>query len=97
MPKEIHIVDQIPLTAVGKIFKPALRWDATRRIYEWELEKLGQLVESVQVQVGEDKVHGTLASIQIKAAPNTEQDEIKKRITEILARYTIHWEVMFEK
>jgi fatty-acyl-CoA synthase len=96
LPKEIHIVDQIPLTAVGKIFKPALRWDATRRIYEAELEKLGQMVESVQVQVGEDKVHGTLALIRIKATPDADQNEIKKRITEILARYTIHYEIIFD-
>jgi len=96
LPKEIHIVDQIPLTAVGKIFKPALRWDATRRIYETELEKLGQMVESVQVQVAEDKVHGTLALIRIKAVPGVDQNEVKKRIKEILARYTIHYEVMVE-
>lgn len=96
VPKEIHIVDQIPLTAVGKIFKPALRWDATRRIYETELEKLGPLVESVQVQVGEDKVHGTLATIHVKASAGADQTEIEKRIKEALARYTIHYEVVIE-
>jgi fatty-acyl-CoA synthase len=96
IPKEIHILDQIPLTAVGKIFKPALRWDATRRIYEVELSQLGQLAESVQVQVGEDKVHGTLATIQIKASAGTSHSEIKGRISEILARYTIHYEVIIE-
>jgi len=53
VPKEIHIVDQIPLTAVGKIFKPALRWDATRRIYERELEALGDLAESVRTRCTE--------------------------------------------
>ena len=30
-PKEIRIVDAIPMTAVGKIFKPSLREDAVRR------------------------------------------------------------------
>jgi fatty-acyl-CoA synthase len=30
VPKDVYIVDQIPLTAVGKIFKPALKWDAIR-------------------------------------------------------------------
>lgn len=96
VPKEIHILDQIPLTAVGKIFKPALRWDATRRIYETELAKLGRLAESVQVQVSEDKVHGTLATIRIKASSGTDHDEIENRASEILARYTIHYEVIIE-
>ncbi len=31
-PKQIHLVDALPLTAVGKIYKPALRSDATRRV-----------------------------------------------------------------
>ncbi len=30
VPVELTFVDAIPLTAVGKVFKPALRWDATR-------------------------------------------------------------------
>jgi fatty-acyl-CoA synthase len=33
-PKHIHIVDSIPVTAVGKIFKPTLRRDAVKRIVE---------------------------------------------------------------
>jgi fatty-acyl-CoA synthase len=31
-PKRIHIVDAIPLTSVGKIYKPELRCDATARL-----------------------------------------------------------------
>lgn len=96
VPKEIHIVDQIPLTAVGKIFKPALRWDATRRIYEKELEALGDLAESVRVEVGEDKVHGTLATIRVKAAPGKAPELIERRIPELLARYTIHYDIIVE-
>ena len=30
-PKRVHIVDQLPLTEVGKVYKPALRADATVR------------------------------------------------------------------
>lgn len=31
VPRAVHILEAMPLTAVGKIFKPALRLDATRR------------------------------------------------------------------
>ena len=31
-PKEIHVVAELPVTAVGKIYKPALRADATARV-----------------------------------------------------------------
>ncbi len=33
-PRHIHIIDTVPVTAVGKIFKPTLREDATRRAVE---------------------------------------------------------------
>ncbi|MBL7204201.1 MAG: acyl-CoA synthetase [Desulfobacteraceae bacterium] len=97
VPKEVVIVDKIPLTAVGKIFKPALRWDATKQVYEKELEALGDLADSVTVEVGEHKIHGTSATIRIKPAPGVDSESIKKRVPEILARYTIHYEVVVEK
>jgi fatty-acyl-CoA synthase len=96
VPKEVFIVDSIPLTAVGKIFKPALRWDATKRIYEQELAKLGGLAAKVEVSVGEDKVHGTLVTIRVKAAPGVEAGAIKSRVPELLARYTVKHELIVD-
>ncbi len=93
IPKEILIIDQIPLTAVGKIFKPALRWDATQRVYEKELTALKDLSENVSVNVKEHKVHGTIVNISVKAKEGVTGQEIKKRIREILTRYTLHYEV----
>jgi fatty-acyl-CoA synthase len=94
VPKDIYIVDKIPLTAVGKIFKPRLRWDATRRAYEQELAALGDLARSVEVSVAEDKVHGTKATIRIKAARGADPEAIRKRVPELLARYTVNYEVV---
>lgn len=93
VPKEVVITPQIPLTPVGKIFKPALRWDATKRAYEQELEALGDMVESVNVEVGEDKVHGTKVKIRVKPAAGHDLAAIKDKIAEILARYTLYYEV----
>ena len=96
IPKEVSVVKEVPLTAVGKIFKPALRWDAIRKTYEEELKSLGDLAESVFVQVGEHKVHGTNALIQIKAASGADPEAIKKKVPEILSRYTVHYTVEVE-
>ena len=96
VPKDVFVIDQIPLTAVGKIFKPALRWDATKRVYEQELETLGEMADSVDVQVTEDKVHGTKALIRVKASEGVNAEALKKRVPEILARYTIHYEIVVE-
>ena len=54
------------------------------------------MADSVDVTVTEDKVHGTKALIRVKASGHAEPEAIKKRIPEILARYTIYYEVIVE-
>jgi len=91
IPKAVHIVDQIPLTPVGKIFKPSLRWQAIEQVYRTELEVLADLTESIQVSVREDKIHGALAVISIRPAPDASQDELRQKVDDILARYTVKY------
>jgi fatty-acyl-CoA synthase len=81
----------MPLTPVGKIFKPALRWDAIKRVYENELSSLGALAESIELKVGEDKIHGSSVTIKVKAAANVSKDEIASKVSELLALYTVKY------
>ena len=96
IPKEAIIVDRIPLTAIGKIFKPALRWDAIRRAYQQELESLAELVEErkTEIQVEEDPVFGTTATIRVKPRAGTDPETLRTRIAEQLKRYTVRYEVV---
>jgi fatty-acyl-CoA synthase len=91
IPKEVFILDKMPLTPVGKIFEPALRWDAIKRAYQAELRNLFDMVDSVDVTVAEDKVHGSLATLTIKAAPQVSSEKIKEKVKEILTRYTVKY------
>jgi fatty-acyl-CoA synthase len=93
IPKEVILLDEVPLTPVGKIFKPALRWDAIRRVYEAELQALGDMAESVEIEVTEDKVHGCLATIRVKPAAGASQQEIEDKVESILTRYTIRYKL----
>lgn len=93
IPKQVFILDQMPLTPVGKIFKPALRWEAIKQVYQEELEPLGDMVESVDVVVKEDKVYGSLARITIKPASKASSEEIKEKVDKILTRYTIRYQL----
>jgi fatty-acyl-CoA synthase len=93
LPKEVVILDELPLTPVGKIFKPALRWDATRRVYEDVLKEIEALTASIQVDVTEDKVHGAVAHIDIKPAENASRQEIEKKVEDLLSRYTVRYEL----
>ena len=93
VPKKVEIVEQMPLTAVGKIFKPALRWLAIKQTYEDELAALGDSADSIDVEVGEDKVHGVKAVIRVKAASGVNSEDIRSKVADILSRYTIHYDV----
>jgi len=93
IPKEVKIIDEVPLTPVGKIFKPALRWKAIQEVYRSELAVLGDMAESLEVAVSEDKVHGSLAAIMIKAAAQVSEDQLRAKVDDILARFTVKYTV----
>jgi len=95
IPQSVTIVDQMPLTAVGKLFKPALKWDAIQRTYQKELTALGDQADAVNVTAVGDKVHGTLVEIEIVLASGVTQDSIKKQVADILAQYTGYYELTF--
>ena len=75
IPKNVHIIDPMPVTAVGKIFKPALRHQAIREVFTAELEALSDLVESIDVVVREEKTHGTTAYVTAEPAAGVDRGE----------------------
>ena len=62
-------IPTMPLTGVGKIFKPALRLDAAQRAFDAALMPLRADGMRVQVTVSNDPTHGTLATVRVKAPP----------------------------
>ena len=65
IPVAVHVIDAIPLTGVGKVFKPQLRWDAARAVFSQLLAPLASDGVAIKVSVGADGTHGTLARISI--------------------------------
>ena len=51
IPKQIHVIDEMPMTPVGKIFKPALRSEAIRAALDLVL---GDLARVVRVTLDEE-------------------------------------------
>ncbi|MGH8435218.1 MAG: AMP-binding protein, partial [Pseudomonas sp.] len=74
VPKEVWIIDAIPVTAVGKTFKPTLRFDAIRRVFE---EQLQHLDPSIRVEVIADDRHGQLARIHVAQLDAARRAEIE--------------------
>jgi fatty-acyl-CoA synthase len=80
IPIRIEIVDSLPLTAIGKLYKPPLRHRTISHVYTHILKEVG--IDS-QIRVVEDASRGTLAKITLK-----NRDALKKA-GEILGIYTI--------
>lgn len=84
LPKWIEIVPEMPLTNVGKIFKPALRKMAIARVFDQELAK-GQIPTKVRTVI-EDKNRGLVAVIDPR--DGLTDDEIQTRIGQFIP----HWQ-----
>lgn len=88
IPKDAWIIDAIPLTAVGKTFKPALRFDAITRVYQ---AAVSELHPAARVEVLSDDKAGQLAHIHL---PNQDQ-ALAEAIGERLAGYAVGHRIHF--
>ncbi|WP_171235433.1 acyl-CoA synthetase [Ruegeria sp. HKCCA6837] len=82
-PKHMTILDELPKTAVGKVFKPDLRKQAITRIYNGALETAE--VSARVVSVIDDKRRGLVAQLD---ANGSSEDDVSK----VLGAYTQPWE-----
>lgn len=96
LPKAIHIVEALPLTAVGKLFKPALRWDAMERVFARELGDLDGLAEEISITAGEDKTHGTLVTVRVRPCKDAAVGQIARLAAEALSGYAIRYSLEVE-
>jgi fatty-acyl-CoA synthase len=80
-PKYLEVLDELPKTAVGKIFKPDLRKRAITRVYNAALGDLEAQVNSVT----EDKRRGLVAYVS-KTSSVTDEE-----IGNALNGYTVPW------
>ncbi|WP_416340265.1 AMP-binding enzyme, partial [Phaeobacter italicus] len=85
IPKHVTVMDELPKTAVGKVFKPDLRKHAITRIYNEALLKAG-LPARVE-QVVDDKSRGLIAQVEDNGAT-------AKDIGDVLGVFTRPWEPM---
>lgn len=81
VPKHVEILPELPKTAVGKIFKPALRRLAIARVLDAALAEAG--LDARVLAVVEDPRRGLVARISGRG---------DARMAAVLARFTTPWE-----
>ena len=82
-PKHLEILDELPKTAVGKIFKPDLRKSAITRVYNQALTDAG--VAAKVSEVIEDKKRGLVAHVKKTGDASEEQ------VNSALGAFTRPW------
>ena len=92
IPKEIVIIDEIPLTSVGKIFKPHLVWKEVDKIYLQTVQGT-EGVEMVSVTTGPNKVHGMLAEVTIQISSEADKDKTEALVQQALGVFTVPFEI----
>ncbi|MGZ8260095.1 MAG: acyl-CoA synthetase, partial [Caldimonas sp.] len=95
VPVQLYFVDAIPLTAVGKVFKPALRWDAAERAVRRMLAPVAAEWGSVDVAVGTHPEHGTLVTVTLGGDDPARrawiEREVRDRLDPLPLRHEIVW------
>jgi fatty-acyl-CoA synthase len=84
IPKHIEILEELPKTAVGKVFKPDLRKRAIARVYDAALAEAGFRVRVAEVV--EDRKRGLVA--RLRRSPDADE----AAVAHLLGTFTCPWE-----
>jgi fatty-acyl-CoA synthase len=93
VPVAVIPIATMPLTGVGKIFKPQLRWKAAERVFAQVLEPLTHSGVRFEVSIGAHEIHGTFAKIAIAGASESHREAIAQQVQAALSPFVIRHEV----
>jgi len=98
MPKEIIVMDSLPLTNIGKPLKAVLRQDIAERTFQTILAATtGLSCENGQLSIAVEPhpTRGVVVSVAVKGVDASAQPELAARISETMDRYsfayTLEW------
>jgi fatty-acyl-CoA synthase len=96
VPVQVIAVDPMPLTGVGKVFKPQLRWDAASRVFAGALAPIRERGIDCKVEVGAHGSHGSLATVTLAQVPNDQRaalaDEVHRLLNPFVMRHEVAWD-----
>ena len=95
VPVQIYFTDAIPLTAVGKVFKPALRLDATRRAVGRLLARLAPPGAEIVFEVGQHAEHGSLITVRVCGVDTDARESLSSQISARLDPLTTRSEIVW--
>ena len=94
IPKDIIIMEHMPLTDVGKIVKTVLRRDAVKRVHEEALQFLRDQA-MVAVAVTGNDASEILSTITITGVRPEQRPAIRERVEKALGAFTVNYRLVF--
>ena len=85
------ICDVLPVTAVGKIYKPELRKRAIKAAFHTALKAAFSEMEFM-LHIADDKRFGI--KVMLEAIDTDGQDDFRSQLPEVLKHFTQHWELI---
>jgi fatty-acyl-CoA synthase len=82
-PRHIHFIDAIPLTSVGKIYKPQLRCDAAARLVDQVVCRQLALGDA-KIQVREGGRRGMTISVRLPQAQHAAVPQVQRALSAFL-------------
>ena len=95
VPAQIIPIDPMPLTGVGKVFKPKLRWDAAKRVFTGVLAPLVERGVKCEVHVGPHGSHGSIATVTIAQDSKQEREAIADEVHTLLAPFVLRHQIVY--
>ena len=94
VPVQIIPIDPMPLTGVGKVFKPKLRWDAATRVFTGVLTPLRERGIDCKVEVGPHGSHGSITTVTLTGVPDAAREAVTNEVHTLLGPFVMRHEVV---
>ena len=88
-PKRVVLLDALPVTAVGKIFKPTLRDLAIREKVRTEIERLFGATVAADIQVDKDDRLNTVVHVSVGSSDKALLDQLAESLAALPQTYRI--------
>lgn len=93
VPKAIVMVDQLPVTGVGKIHKPTLHLMEINKVVTIELDQFAEQLADLAVDTEADKKLGNVAKIRLELAHSGDASTVESAVRKILDGYSFAYEI----
>jgi fatty-acyl-CoA synthase len=94
-PVHVYQIEAMPLTGVGKVFKPQLRWDAAQRKVSEMLADLRRPGLDIAVSVAAHAVHGSMITVHLQGDPGAAigdvEDAVHQRLAPLVMTHEVVW------